>query len=189
MEYFVLVGAETRGPFSREQLHGQRLPPETLVWRRGLAGWTRADAVEDLRAGWTAPPPPLPRPDDPYASPQRWDDPPGYPPRPTGPHSGLGIASVAFGVLGALAMGGALGIAMYAAVANKGEVDEQSPLIMTVGFLFCAGVPLNILGIGLGIAGLVQKDRRKLFAIIGLSVNAGMLLVMGGILVLGLVAG
>jgi hypothetical protein len=184
MDYYVLAGLESRGPFSADELRAQGLSPETLVWRKGLAAWTRADAVDELR-GWWAPPPPAP-PANPYASPRPPDLPPWMAPGPAVPHSGLGIASVVVGVIGIFGIGSALALATSLAMAKGGQVDENSPMMMTVGLLVCAGFPLNIAGVGLGIAAVLQANRRRTFAMVGLTLNAVFLVVMGGLMLVGL---
>jgi len=54
MNYFLAVGGEQRGPFPKEQLLGQGLRPETLVWADGMPQWLRADSVVDLASLFSA---------------------------------------------------------------------------------------------------------------------------------------
>jgi TM2 domain-containing membrane protein YozV len=56
MNYFLAVGGEQRGPFPKEQLLGQGLRPETLVWTDGMPQWQRADSVLDLASLFGAAP-------------------------------------------------------------------------------------------------------------------------------------
>ena len=67
--WFYAEGDEQRGPVPLIELRSalRRLPPDTQVWREGMAEWTSASLVPELRsatAGRTAPPPlrPGPRP-------------------------------------------------------------------------------------------------------------------------------
>ena len=48
MNYFMAVGSEQRGPFSKEQLLAEGLRPEMMVWTDGMPQWQRADSVADL---------------------------------------------------------------------------------------------------------------------------------------------
>lgn len=50
MEYFIIdnIGQQA-GPFSQDQLVQKAISPETLVWKQGMADWTPAWKVEELR--------------------------------------------------------------------------------------------------------------------------------------------
>ncbi|QIN79440.1 hypothetical protein GBA65_13995 [Rubrobacter marinus] len=66
---------------------------------------------------------------------------------------------------------------------NPQEINQDSPVVVVAGLIglgFLVSVLLTLLGLGLGIAGLVQRRRRKLFAAIGTALN--------GLVVLGVVA-
>jgi len=73
--WYFLKGQESTGPFSKailQQIHeGGQLPPETLVWREGMAGWKAAAEVSELeipkKAG-TSPPAAAPSSPGPSAS-------------------------------------------------------------------------------------------------------------------------
>ena len=47
-EYYLIVDENRQGPFSIEEMAAQTITPETLVWRVGLADWTKAKEVPDL---------------------------------------------------------------------------------------------------------------------------------------------
>ena len=50
MEYFIIDNnGQQAGPFSQEQLVQKAISPETLVWKQGMADWTPAWKVEELR--------------------------------------------------------------------------------------------------------------------------------------------
>ncbi|MCP5108510.1 MAG: SPFH domain-containing protein [bacterium] len=65
VQFFVAMGGAQSGPFNvdvlRQMVVQQTLTPETLVWRQGMAAWTKASQVPEL-AGLFAPPPPGPPP-------------------------------------------------------------------------------------------------------------------------------
>jgi TM2 domain-containing membrane protein YozV len=62
MQYYLATDNQQRGPFFREQLIGNGLRPDTLVWTEGMAQWQRADALPDLAGLFSKPmaPPPSP---------------------------------------------------------------------------------------------------------------------------------
>src|ERR1041384_6000666 len=70
MNYFMADGSVKKGPFPIDQLIGQGLKRDTLVWREGMPQWQKADSVPELAGLVTgyqqptqpqyAPPPPPP---------------------------------------------------------------------------------------------------------------------------------
>ena len=64
---------------------------------------------------------------------------------------------------------------------------STSFLIGIAGLLFQSTLILPILGIGLGITGLVQKNRNQLFSILGLLLNAILALILFCVVVFGLI--
>ena len=69
MNFFMADGNVQKGPFPMDQLIGQGLKRDTLVWREGMPQWQRADSVPELAVLFTgyqqpqqqyAPPPPPP---------------------------------------------------------------------------------------------------------------------------------
>ena len=51
MEYFIIDNnGQQAGPFSQDQLVQKAISPETLVWKQGMADWTPAWKVEELKA-------------------------------------------------------------------------------------------------------------------------------------------
>ncbi len=57
-----------------------------------------------------------------------------------------------------------------------GLIDTSSPLLLLTSGLFCCSPGLSLVGVGLGIASVVQKTEKKVFGILGLVIN-GMILV------------
>ncbi len=101
-------------------------------------------------------------------------------------HSGLGIASFIAAILVGLTEVGIIGAASIAEVRNPGIINEESPWAMAAELGVCGGILLAIAGAGLGIAGLMQSQRYKLFAIIGLVFNSMIVLGMVGLIAIGL---
>ncbi|QQS08268.1 MAG: SPFH domain-containing protein [Phycisphaerales bacterium] len=62
--FFVAVGQTQTGPFDLQSLASKvragELTRETLVWKQGMAQWTRADAVAEFAPIFEASPPPIP---------------------------------------------------------------------------------------------------------------------------------
>jgi hypothetical protein len=100
-------------------------------------------------------------------------------------HSGLGIASF---VLSLLTVAGVIGfyLAVTAAVA-RGVVDAANPPagLLAAGMVFLVSVLVALIGISLGIAGLVQKNRRHVLAWLGLVLNSLVVLAVAVLIVLG----
>src|SRR5262245_53775061 len=118
MNYFMADGNVQKGPFPMEQLIGQGLKRDTLVWREGMPQWQRADSVPDLAVLFTgyqqpqyAPPPPPPAggaftPPAPAAG---FNQPPGqFPPSPGFNAAQANSQKIAAGICGILI--GSLGI-------------------------------------------------------------------------------
>lgn len=99
--------------------------------------------------------------------------------------SGLGIASFGIAIFaGVTAFALLVGAGMMEA-SNPGAVDEESPIAIVVGLGIFGVVGLSMLGIGLGVAGVLQPNRARAFGIIGLLFNIFVILGLIGIVVLG----
>ena len=85
-------------------------------------------------------------------------------------HSGWGIVSF----IGSLLVGAwaFLSVALAAImVAFNPYLDQTSPPAILVGLMICATFPASLLGMLLGGVGLFQRDRRKVFPILGILLN------------------
>ncbi len=70
MNYFIIVNDAQQGPYTIEELRQRHIDPSTLVWAEGMAQWTPAWQVEELKtlfdgsadngANATTTPPPTP---------------------------------------------------------------------------------------------------------------------------------
>ena len=49
MEYFIVENGKQAGPFSIAQLAEKHIKPETLVWKEGMAYWTPAWKIAELK--------------------------------------------------------------------------------------------------------------------------------------------
>jgi hypothetical protein len=101
-------------------------------------------------------------------------------------HSGLGIASFVMGLIFGLILFVLIGIAGVQEVSNPGGMDENSPFAMVLGLLLLGALLMNLVGAALGLAGVLQKNRRKIFAVLGLVFNLLAVLGTGSLMVLGM---
>ena len=97
-------------------------------------------------------------------------------------HSGVGIASFVIGIVSMLGVCLTFGLSFYAQSAGS---QTSSSMTSAVGFLGICSMVISLIGVGLGIAGVVQKVQSKVFPIIGLVLSALVLLGMCGIMLLG----
>lgn len=112
--------------------------------------------------------------------PPRFASPPVSPLR----HSGLGIASFVLALVGFI--GAFATFVVAGAMAAHGTMDERQVGTMLVGLAMIIMLLLSLLGLGLGIGGLVRKDRRKLFAWLGLGIAVFTMLSTVGLIILGM---
>ncbi len=68
-------------------------------------------------------------------------------------------------------------------------LDDDSPVSIVLGLGLIGGLALNVVGIALGIAGLCQPRRNKVFAGLGVGIGACLFVGVLLILVLGLLMG
>lgn len=100
-------------------------------------------------------------------------------------HSGLGIAALVLSLGGGGALFLLIVIAGYAEMTTPGGIDQTAPATLLIGLGLLAALALEVLALALGIAGALQRDRRRLFPILGLVCAVGVLLGTAGLLALG----
>ena len=108
--------------------------------------------------------------------------------QPAGPptNSGIGVASFIISLIAAASLLVLIVIAaMMAAEAPGGELDENSPQVVGLGCAMLIGGGLALVGVILGIVGLNQQGRKKVFPALGLIINGGMILLLVGLMILG----
>ncbi len=82
-------------------------------------------------------------------------------------HSKLGIASFVTAIVGGpsfFLLCGALG---YMEMNTPGGVDQTSKAVMLLGLGLILTIFILLISLGLGIAGLIQKKRKRIFSILG----------------------
>lgn len=116
-------------------------------------------------------------------------------------HSRMGIASFVIAILAILGIILFFVIGFSVASSAIGpdpqsfdptSIGPDSPLATTFFFLsllFLVSVLITVVGLGLGIAGLIQRRRRKLFAALGTALNGLIVLGVASLIVLALAVG
>lgn len=133
-------------------------------------------------AGYGTPPP------QGYPAPGGWPHPQSWPPvqQPPLRQSGLGLASLLLSIVSGIAVITLVVIAGVMATRNGGTLDEKSVEAVSVGLGIMVGIVMNIVGLVLGIVALMQRDRKKALAILGVTFNGLVLLLVGGLMILGI---
>jgi hypothetical protein len=116
-----------------------------------------------------------------------YDDGPDGP--PVLKHSGFGIASFLIAIAVGLFEFTIFVVAGVLEASQPGGMDENSPEAVLLGLAMFGGVMAAAFGGALAIAGLCQAHRSKVFAILGLILNAAVGLGVLGLIVIGLMMG
>ncbi len=123
-----------------------------------------------------------PRPPGPGFTPPPGYYQPGYQQESGNP---LGTSSFIIAVIAGLAI-----IISFVAVLSKvgpgGQVNQNDPMMMTFGCVILLAMLAAFIGMGLGIAGCVQQNRKKVLAILGLIFNSAIALGMGTLMLIGM---
>lgn len=101
---------------------------------------------------------------------------------PSLPHSGMGIASFIISLVAGVCLLVTFGIA-GAAESQPGGLNEESLMAGVLGLLMLLAALAQVVALGLGIAGLVQAGRSKIFGVLG-TVFASMALLGSLLLIL-----
>jgi len=104
-------------------------------------------------------------------------------------HSGLGIASFITSIVSGILIFLVIVIASVMEASTPGGIDEESVGAVMVGLFLFAFIGAALVALGLGIGGLLQKERKKIFAILGTVFAAASLVVTIFIIILGLAMG
>jgi phosphoglycerol transferase MdoB-like AlkP superfamily enzyme len=82
-------------------------------------------------------------------------------------HSGLGIASFIISIISGILVFFLLVIAGVMEVSTPGGIDENSAGAIILGMFLIALMFVSLVALGLGIGGLLHKERKRIFAILG----------------------
>ena len=101
-------------------------------------------------------------------------------------HSKMGVASFII----SLVQGGINVIAVISAgvLTTLGPQDEHEIGFMIIGLVIFGGIFAHLTGVGLGIAGIVQRNTKKVLSILGLIFNLGAILVVLMLMIMGMAA-
>ena len=105
--------------------------------------------------------------------------------QPSPKHSGLGIASFVISLAMAFFLFLIVLAAAVIATVTRGDMPDTSPAAVIVGLVAVLGLFGCVVGIGLGIAGMFQKNRKKVFSILGLIINGLIVLGVFALIVVG----
>ena len=103
-------------------------------------------------------------------------------------HAGLGIASFVISLIAGLLLFILFAIAGVMETATPGGIDETSASAMIIGLFMILLILAEAVALGLGVAGLMQKDRKTVFAILGTVfsalafVGSGLLMLLGSLM-------
>ncbi|NPU98397.1 MAG: hypothetical protein HPY51_14465 [Candidatus Omnitrophica bacterium] len=102
-------------------------------------------------------------------------------------HSGLGVASFITSIVSGIFLFLLIVIAGVMEASTPGGIDEHSAVM--VGLFLFAFMGGALIALGLGIGGLLQKERKKIFAILGTVFSAVSLVGIIFLMMLGLAVG
>lgn len=103
-------------------------------------------------------------------------------------HSGLGIASSVISIVAGMFILAVVVAAGVLAATTPGGMDKRSLPAMVLGLLIILMVVIDLVAMGLGIGGLCQSGRNKLFAILGTVLSVVIAVGTGTMIVVGILA-
>lgn len=101
-------------------------------------------------------------------------------------HGGLGIASFILTLLCLVVM--VMMIAVLGAMHNQGRATGSEPLTQILGLGMILAAVVDLIGIGLGIAGAFDRTSKKAFPVLGLILGIAILVLTGALMLIGLYA-
>ncbi len=100
--------------------------------------------------------------------------------------SKLGIASLSISIATALGLFILFAIAGIVESSSPGGMDEESIEAVIIGLFIFGFAGLDLLAIGLGIAGIFQKSRQRILAVIGTSIAVAIGIITISLMIIGL---
>lgn len=101
-------------------------------------------------------------------------------------HSGLGVASFVTSIVAGILIFLLLAIAGVMEASTPGGISEDSASAMVVGLLLFVFLGVALVALGLGVGGLMQKERNKIFAVLGSIFSAATLICTVSIIAVGM---
>ncbi len=112
---------------------------------------------------------------------------PGYMPPATDERKGSGVGMASFIIAIIVGIGEFIMVVIAGMMASApGGMNEEAPATVALGLLLLAGLALALVGAVLGLVSIMQRDRKKIFGILGLIFNAAILAVVLLLMVVGL---
>lgn len=99
-------------------------------------------------------------------------------------HSKLGIASFVTAIVGGLSFFILCGSLGYMEMNTPGGVDQTSKAVMLMGLGLILTIFILLISLSLGIAGFIQKKRKRIISVLGVVFSFFMLLVLSIIIIL-----
>jgi len=103
-------------------------------------------------------------------------------------HSGPGIASFATGLASGILLFVLVVVAGVLTASSPGGLDEKSPAAISIGCFIIALLFVEPIAIGLGIYGVIQKDRKKIFSVLGICIASSVFLIVLALMIIGFIA-
>jgi hypothetical protein len=104
-------------------------------------------------------------------------------------HSGLGVASFILSLVSGVALVASILIAGIIGLNHDPAAPQDRSELMVIGFAVIGAAALALVGAALGLAGILQTDRKLVFAVLGLIFNVLIILAFCGVLGVGLAMG
>lgn len=104
-------------------------------------------------------------------------------------HSGFGVASFIISISAGLLMFIVFAIAAILQVSTPGGMDRQSIQAIVVGLSMIALLFFDIVAVVLGVVGLFQKERKKVFAIFGIIFSSATVILTMALIIVGVLVG
>lgn len=104
-------------------------------------------------------------------------------------HSGLGVASFIISVVTGVLLFLLIVIAGAIEASTPGGMDEESATAVVIGLFVILFLCVMLVALGLGVAGLLQKERKKIFAILGVVFSVFFFVVTLLLMLIGLAMG
>ena len=104
-------------------------------------------------------------------------------------HAGFGVASFVLACLSLAGMFATFAIAGYLGAQRPDIVQTNSGVMVVIGMAIMGFAGLLLLAAVLGIVGLCQSNRKKVFAILGLVLSGLVIAGAGSLIAIGLVMG
>ena len=103
-------------------------------------------------------------------------------------HSGFGIGSLVTSIISGIVLISVFAYAGVLEISTPGGIDDESVEVVLIGLAVILFFLISLVAFGLGVAGLFQKECKKVFAIIGTLIAATMITLTIGIMLLGVYA-